>query len=552
MRDDTNERDALLNHAHPNEPPDRPTDLPAELQLTHQALTQLAEAWSATIPSAERLATFTRQLPTQAPTSETPRPTAPLRDRARREAHDAHPAPGRGRLLAGLAAAVVIVGLLSATLLRLSANRTGHHTQPLPTAVATPSLTARAAEEPSQQPPSARWVTVAHAAEILPAPSDGNTVYQVKGTTASVSTDGGATWRALTLPTISQTQVGAEYISLAVSAADPHVVLLTVQLNLTSANPMDCPAGSTPEQPIAMHGGILASGAVACWANFISHDGGASWTAAHGLSGPLTTTIMWQRGATLYGLVDDTEPRVAPIFPLVGYHLMMSRDLGLTWSEQDNMVMTSSRYLCSFMTSSGDNALYAVSAAAPCFSGTEGAQSVMRSVDDGASWRQVSTVDAFSALLLAASPTADGHGAWLYMIRQRKGSSPVAPVTTLLVSVDGGATWQAIPQTPQMGAPIWLHPAAGALSDGSLVVTIIQGGNQTQVPEKATFYAWRPGDSSWRPLTTSLTAYYDNYFLDPTSILITHGGRHAVDTLWDIEATMYGPYSHVSHAYPIR
>jgi hypothetical protein len=80
MRDDTNERDMGLNHAHRGERPDRPADLPEELQPTHQALTQLAEVWSAAIPSAERLATFTRQLPTQAsaPSAE-PHPTTPSR-----------------------------------------------------------------------------------------------------------------------------------------------------------------------------------------------------------------------------------------------------------------------------------------------------------------------------------------------------------------------------------------------------------------------------------------------------------------------------------------
>ena len=85
------------------------------------------------------------------------------------------------------------------------------------------------------------------------------------------------------------------------------------------------------------------------------------------------------------------------------------------------------------------------------------------------------------------------------------------------------------------------------------MTVIIQGSTPTQVPEKATFYAWRPGDSAWRQLTTPLTAYYDIYFLDPTSILIAHGGPHAVDTLWDVEARMpYGPNSSVAHAYLIR
>ena len=546
MRDDTNERDALLNHAHPHEPP----DLPAELLPTHEALTQLAEVWSATIPAAERLATFTRQLPAQAPRTEK-RPATSLRDRARREAHDTRPAPGRGRLLAGLAAAVVIVGLLSATLLRLSTGRPGHRPHPTPTP--TPSLTARAAEEPSQQPPSASWTLIARE-HLLPAPSDGNIVYRVSGNAASVSTDSGATWRALALPTLSQTRVNSEDVTLVVSAVDPHVILFFGQVNLASTNPADCPAGSSPIQPTALHGGILASGFISCTADFISRTGGDPWIATHGLSGSFTSPVMWQSGDTLYGLVDDMEPRSAPTFPLVGYHLMVSHDLGVQWSEQDSMLTPSARFLCSFMQSKGDSALYAVTAAAPCFSGTEGAQNVMRSVDGGATWRQASTINGFSATLLAATPAVNGHGAWLYLLREHKGSSPVTPTLTHLVSADGGATWQAIPQPPQPGVPARLRQTAGVLADGSLVLAVVvQGSDPTQVPEQATFYAWRPGDRAWRPLTTSLTAYYSSYFLDPASILITHGGQRAEDTLWVVEALRpTGPTNFMTQAYPIR
>ncbi|HEY8324763.1 MAG TPA: hypothetical protein VIG77_09760, partial [Ktedonobacterales bacterium] len=66
MRDDMNEQD----------------ELPPELASTHQALNELASAWAATTPSAERLTAFTRQLPAQQAIAERPgarHAEAPLR-----------------------------------------------------------------------------------------------------------------------------------------------------------------------------------------------------------------------------------------------------------------------------------------------------------------------------------------------------------------------------------------------------------------------------------------------------------------------------------------
>ncbi len=557
MRDDANELEMSLNHAHGSDASDA-SELPADLAPTHDALTQLAAAWSATTPSAARLTTFARQLPTQQTMFTAPSAAPTLRERppARQDIGGRPPHRGGGRLLAGLAAAVIIVGLLAATLLKLAPSREGRRAQVTPTALAsTPTIAARMAEEPSQQPPSAAWATVAHTL-LIPAPSDGRVVYRTEGNSASVSDDGGATWRALKLPAFSQVYVASEAVSMAVSDANPRLVLLTITLSLSSANPADCPAGSTSVLLAALHGGILASGSNLCGAIFASHDGGGSWAPTQGLSTRFAQSTIWQVGDKLYGLSTDINRQVAPGFPLVGVRLMMSSDQGVSWSYADTTLRTSSRYLCSVLPSAADDALYAVTYTSPCHSAGTGAHTltVWRSADGGATWSQLSTVDGLTFSLIASSPSANGHGFWLYMLEN---NAPISSPDTLYASVDGGATWRQIPQPPQAGSGVPVLPIDGALSDGSLVVAVVAQPytSLSRTPAKATFYAWRPGDSAWRPLTTPLTAYYSMYhgFNVGTELVIAHGGQSALDTLWVMESPGISVgINLVTHAYPIR
>lgn len=557
MRDDVNERDTRLNHAHPSEPVDM--EIPAELAPTHEALTQLATVWSATTPSAERLIAFARQLPTQRAASMTAAPitsATTLRERPQppRQARDQHPQRiGKGRLLAGLAAAVVIVGLLAATLLRLAPGRSGFTNRLTPTvAMFTPTPTATlapVAEEPSHQPPSGVWSSTN--SRLIPAPSDGRIVYETQGAVARISTDGGATWRTLTLPAFSQTHVVSESASLVVSDSDPHLVLLSIGLSLDSSNPADCPAGSTNSDQTALHGGILASGNVTCVADFVSHDGGDAWTSSHRFYTASSQPIVWQLGATLYGERDDVDTSPAATFPLVGVRLMASHDGGVTWSYADTTLKRQAGYVCSVLPIPSEDTLYAVTFTSPCFAGVTGEHIVWRSVDGGATWSQLSSTTGSYTALVAATPAAS-HARWLYMLVS--GNAVVAQ--RLLVSEDGGASWTRIPAAPQTGdAGVSIQPVLGALSDGSLVVAAISqaSGAAGISPGKATFYAWRPGDTSWRPLTTALAAHYAAFFTGATPIIIAHGGRNALDTLTVLDSglTPNGATA-MTFVYPIR
>ena len=537
MRDDVNER----------------AELPAELAPTHEALTHLAAAWSATMPSAERLAAFARQLPTQQPHAHTSVAAPSLRERPpeRRDPAEGHPNFDAGRLAAGLAAAVVIVGLLAATLLRLAPGRTGGAARATPTLTAAPTATPTLATEEASKPPSGAWTT-ANQARLVAAPSDGRIVYELQGATARVSSDGGATWRALALPTFSQAHVATQSATLAVGDTDPRLVLLSMQLTLSSSNPADCPSGSQLTALAPSHGGILASGNVSCYADFISHTGGASWTPIPAYYTALNQSVVWQLGSVLYGERDDVDHSSSVTFPLVGVRLLASRDGGQSWSYADTTLKRPSVYVCSVLPVAATSALYAVTFTSPCHSGDTGEHTVWRSMDDGATWSQMSSVQAGYAELVAASP-AGSHAHWLYMLAG--GYSSVAQ--RLLVSEDGGASWTRIPAPPQASiVGVSIQPINDALSDGSVVVVAITQttGASGAAPGKATFYAWRPGDSAWRTLTTPLEAIsYSSYFSGSTAIFIAHGGRGARDTLYVLDSGLLpNGLIAATHMYPIR
>ena len=559
MRDDMREQDALTSQGATER-----DELPAELATTHQALLDLTSAWAATTPSSERLIAFTRQLPTQAAVADYPT-GAPLNQRERQPraarmgggSDSERRLPRGGRTLAGLAAAIVIVGLLAATLLRLAPSHTGKITREAPTATATAASlpTARLAEEPSQQPPSGAWSTVAHA-QLIPAPSDGRVVYLADGAVARISQDGGATWRTLTIPTFGQKTVLSDAVELRVSEADWRVVLLSMVLYVTSYDPSACPAGSRPPAPssqLGMHGGVLASGQPACIANFASHDGGATWAAMRlpsDVDSPpnaLDTAHVWQLGQSLYGL------NIPAIFPSVlGASVLVSHDLGVTWAYDNASSPEASAHLCSFLPSAPNNALYALTttAAQGCPNENGVTHSILwRSDDGGATWIQITTIDSrFFMELVAATPTITGHGLWLYAFQPGAKNSGTA-----LVSADGGATWTQTPSLPPAGAGAFHGPIMSALADGSMVVATIgwRGSSVSAPPASATFYAWRPGDAAWRPLTTTLTTLTSSNGED--LVTLARGGPGALDTLWVVDAfENENPANATTYRYGIR
>lgn len=564
MRDDNaNGPHMQMIHSHQAESNAAREDakLAAEFGPEHEALIALADAWNARMPSAEQLVNFARQLPAQERAARGAMLTETLPERLHRARRDAMPTPatyhlGAGRLLLGLMVAIVVFALLAATLLRFAPSRTAQRRQtpPAVAASATPQ-TVRSAEEPTREPPAGVWATVTHA-QLIPAPSDGNVVYQTDGAVARVSHDGGASWRDLAIPTFTQKVVLSGTVTLRVSDADSQVILLSMILTVSSAVPADCPPGSkapAPDNLSGMHGGVLASGASYCIANFASHDGGDTWSA---MSMPADVTYppsalnparVWQLGRTLYGL-----NAIAAGPPLYGSSLLVSHDLGTTWAYRDSTSPEASANLCSFLPSAGDGALYALTSAQNCLEGLAivSAYTLWRSVDGGATWSRVSSLATTYTELVAASPALGGHGVWIYAQRLESSRS------TTWVSLDQGATWSQTPDLPQVNNGSVTEAINGALADGSMVVASIEqrsgSANLSSSPVPASFYAWRPGDIAWRPLSTTLTANYAFHSDGSQPITLSRGGAYALDTLWVIEANgdTY-PQLYSTHRYGI-
>lgn len=550
-------------------------ELPADLQATHDALTRLADAWSGSIPPADRLTAFTRELPARLPVErrsagagegapnlterflqEIDAPTLGPVSRAR-------PAGGAGRMLVGLAAVIIIVGLLATTLLRLSPAHTAHGRAPALMASATvpaptPATAARLAEEPSREPPAGVWTTVA-SARLIPAPSDGRVVYKVDGAVASVSFNSGVTWRALTLPAFPQSAVTSESIALRVSDADARVLLLSMTLFVTSSNPASCPVGSrapTAGTGAALHGGVLASGSPYCVANYASHDAGVSWTPMRlpaNVTYPpsaLNPGTIWQLGASLYGV-----NAVVAGFDINTSALLVSHDVGATWAYTGSAPAPTADALCSFLPSVAEDALYMVTAHHSCFDGSLGARDIWRSGDGGATWRRVSTRDAVFFELEGASPAPGGHGAWLYALQVT--SAVATSAMFLAASEDGGVSWIQAPKLTQAPSPAAPQPINGTLADGSLVVAAFpppSANPSATTPTTSQFFAWRPGDTAWRPLAAPLTANYAFHGDGSQPIALARGGSNALDTLWVIELdTNNAPQPmYTTHAYLIR
>ncbi len=552
QNDDANVQRMSLNHSHPSDGAEAHDDalLVAEYGPEHEAMVALAATWSATLPSAERLATFTRQLPTQepAPQRDAGVPLVErMRSRAQREANipPATRHRGGGRLLATVAAAVVIVGLLATALLRFAPGHTGRpqqHQIPAATATATP-ITSRQTEEPSNGVVTGSWTTVSHTL-LIPAPSDGNAVYQTTlgpsaGSGAQVSHDGGVTWSALTLPTFKQPVVQSVSVdALRISDRDAQVVLLSLTLMTGSAPASDCPPGSkwpAPDGP-ALHGGIDASGYSYCIANFASHDGGASWQSMSlpkDITYPpaaLDPNTVWQVGNTLFG-VDSVA---LGLKRLTGASLLVSHDLGVTWAYNTSLSPESSAFLCSVVPSPSEGALYVLTNPSYCPNASNTTPfTVWRSADDGGAWQMVSTIST-SMLLLFSSTPATNQGTWLYgMEFSGHSSQPVK----IIVSADDGVTWSEAPTLPPGENSLeeaW--PLRVTLNDGSLVVRAsmptTNPTNPLLTPTPMHFLAWRPGDAQWRTLATPITMHDRTLTGLGAAVTLTHGGPQAIDTLW--------------------
>ncbi len=447
--------------------------------------------------------------------------------------------------LVAVVAMVAVVGALAALL--LSASPTG-----------TTSGTASGGN-PSQR---GRWVALdaldnnaQFDANDLPAiaPSDPRVVYetQVYGIQQHQAgglrrtDDGGATWHTLPLP-IPAAHVG--HAGILVSPLDPRDVFLT----LISTTAADCPADRA--QPLTES---TSPGAVICWLQYTSTDGGAHWATTRLPTASILTPNLTNNSATslqagtlggqtyLYALLNCVTAQSCS-------RLGASTDGGRTWRLADAPLMAAgAKNVCATASDLHGSALFAVTSSAECAYDVQKPLTLWRSDDAGAHWSRQGVLATPNVRGSLVTRIQGADRPLLYMALPRTaamatdkmgGQYPIfsADSADLKVSADGGKTWQS---APAAGIPKGLKPyydmgLMGTLSDGSVVVDFIAQ-NRDENFEGSTLFAWKPGDTAWRQIAPPVTWEAD-------ALLAVAGTKPGTDTLY-LTMTNRGGYGDTPH-----
>jgi hypothetical protein len=422
--------------------------------------------------------------------------------------------PGKWSTLAAVAAAVVIVAMLAWVFQSIAHSRVAN-TSATPTSNSAAHVTH----------PRGHWAdvvqyTVTSADDtIIVSPSDPRIAFRAtrsqsnpNTTTLARTSDGGATWTDIALPTDD----GGSFGALGVSPLDPQAVFLT--LTGDQSNPR-CPAyalgpgtdvgPATSQAASSFHAdarlGPLhpTSGGYACSFQYVSQDGGAHWvhpsfpwSAQHFVDlGPDIAPVQVQ-GTTLFATVAGNLN--GEVFD--GARLVASDDGGTTWRAADTAIAAAGQIITSYAVVPGTAALYAMSVRQQTPAGQESSAALWRSEDAGMHWTRIGTAPTAQARLIATASTAGG--VTLYAVAL----SPASPngMVPIYASRDGGHTWSPAPTDgwPQgQGVNLW---ALNTLADGSLLLELSDRVLAPEAPafnSNSSFYAWRPGDVGWFQVT---------------------------------------------------
>lgn len=427
--------------------------------------------------------------------------------------------PGKWGTLVAVAAAVVIVAMLAWVFQSMTHSRlAGQSTTPVPTSV--PHIT-----HPRGHWADAAQYTLSSGGILYVAPTDPRVAFRAVPSPAdptvtalSRTTDGGATWANIALPTDD----GGWFGGLAISPLDQQTVFLT--LGGDQNNP-HCPAYAlgpgTDIGPAALkttanlHASVRlgplhpTSGGYMCSFQYVSRDGGAHWShptfpwPAQHFAGPgsASTSAVEAQGSALFAAVIGNLNGQA----FDGVRLAASTDGGTTWTAADAAIYATGQIVTDYTAIPGTTTLYALSVPQQTAAGQESSAEMWSSQDAGAHWSRLGTAPLVQATLIGA--TVPGFGPILYAAGIKSG----AYGASLLVyaSRDGGHTWSQAPSAgpPGTGAsappeqPMTAPSALGILDDGSLLEFFHQPApNATGniwMNADVSFYAWRPGDSAW-------------------------------------------------------
>jgi len=255
----------------------------------------------------------------------------------------------------------------------------------------------------------------------------------------------------------------------------------------------------------------MASGYVPCAEQYMSADGGQTWTqpnlptkgvlgglnmmrSVQGAYGDQSYAIQAQ-GQRLYAAL-AFDNMAGSLVDSPGVRLVASDDGGNHWSFVDSGLATASRYICDFAASPIPSVVYAVTGDQACGSMTYPNLSLWRSGNGGQSWSRVRSLPT----LAETGVFVGAHGElYLYMPQvtvQGHGSSESNSPSDAMVSLDGGVTFISIPSA---GLPdkANLYGPYATLADGSIVYG--EYGPSAE-PGPQSLYSWKKGQSSWTKL----------------------------------------------------
>ncbi|HUY78720.1 MAG TPA: sialidase family protein, partial [Ktedonobacterales bacterium] len=479
--------------------------LPGVDDFVARASQRLASERATTAPPRPSAATRASQPAARAPQrAPTPPLNLPSTNRGPLQKGTYPVTQSRWRGLAGVAAAVIVVGLIGLLLAHSFGGRgvgAKATATPLPTAL------------PGTPTP---YAGNGNAVAPILAPSDPQIMYSVQGDIIARSANGGRTYSQGTMP--PTTLVGATFV-VSVSPLDPnHLIATGTGVGNTASLNCHTPKGQAAsvtghrqQRPLA----DALSGYGPCSESFFSGDGGKTWRKLNlpyqdviGSMVPLETTgagifapshTLFAQGARLYALIGQASVNgilTSGIDPHP-VELVVSVDDGASWQVASNGLGST---ICDFAPAPTGETVYAVVSSPDCATGP----TLWRSNDAGAHWAQVSALSAPYELGMAVAPS----GALYINIAvlftgtpQGTGANPLPHA--LIVSTDGGATFTHAPAAPitepSLG-PQFAGPL-GVLSDGSILIMTVTLESQG---DHTTLYAWRAGASAWRKVGTTV------------------------------------------------
>lgn len=370
------------------------------------------------------------------------------------------------------------------------------------------------------------------------APGNPNVVYEAASGKLRRSDDSGKTWSDLPIPTDFPAGDTYQWLDLFVSPLDAHTVWATANL-VNPNNPTSCPFAT----PFAFTGGnALYGGSVPCQVQHVSTDGGKTWELVKPSFGFMLGTnsadmiagngyyqysaAPQAQGSRLYTMTDN-GPLAASA---TAAQLAMSEDGGKTWSDASAALTgAGQRYLCSFAATPTGATVFAVTSGAGCGPDySNSAQTLWRSDDAGANWRQV-TLPANRIVLSLVATTAGGHSVVYAAMPSLSGNSHAgvteAAPADIFASTNGGASWQTAPSAGVPSGAVTAGPLIG-LSNGDVVQAFYVQPAQPSTDGKNTFVfaRWHAGIVSWHELSR-LNLYGISQLLDLA-------GPSGGDTLW--------------------